>query len=141
MKNFNMKFGGFYGSYHEGYIDMLIENYFSDDEGNFDIPNNIEYRIIFNAYIKEYIESLQEFLKDEFELDIKFHNLRLDSPKEYNFSTDEINCDISNSNMKKINTFFLKDVEFVEYLKEAAKSCDGYPSFWYGSIVNVWCCK
>ena len=61
-------------------------------------------------------------------MDIDFNNLVLISPKEYNFYTDVINCDISEQANKILINRFKDDETFLEYLKEHTKSYDGFIS-------------
>ena len=70
-----------------------------------------------------------DFLKEYLGLDITFHNIRLDSPREYNFRTDEITAAISEINAKKLYSGVKRD-DFIEWLKEVTKSRQGFISFY-----------
>lgn len=139
MKNCNVPFGGFYNSLHSSLIDSMLDNFYSDEDGNalcYD-DLNINYDEIHAQYIKAYINNLNEFLRDDFEIDVTFHNLRLDSPREYNFTTDKINCNISDLNCKKLINLFKKDNYFLSALRDYTKSYDGYISFYnYDEALN-----
>lgn len=132
MKNINLEFGGFYSSIHDENVNSMLDQYYSDEEGQFlDYSYlNIDYRAIYNEYIKDYCHMLTQYMSDEYSIDVKFKNLSLISPREYNFSTDKINVNITNLANKNINKLFLKNSTFLEYLKNATKSYDGYMSFY-----------
>jgi len=127
MKNLNLKFGGFYGSIHESNIDMMVEDYYYNE--NYE-DRDINYPLIFEKYSRAYLGIFQEWLQDEYFKNCKLHFVYLFSPTYYNYRTDEININISNDLEYKIYHLLIRDVVFLGYLKEETTSFDGYISFY-----------
>jgi hypothetical protein len=127
-----VNFGGFYNSIHDELIDSMLDSYYQDEEGNIldyyslDIP----YKTIFDKYSKFYINSFSGWLFDNFDLCINLRFSHLNSPREYNFNTDKIIAFISKSDEFKLLKHFRNDAGFLEYLKKATRSYDGYISFY-----------
>jgi len=130
MINTNINFMGFYESIHSGFIDHAIESYFSDDDGNFNDKEaeNINFKKVHDAYISDFTDDFEGWIKDNYPLTPSFCNLKLISPKYYNYSTDIINCDMNESDVISMNNFFKDDKEFLSYLKDRTKSSSGYIS-------------
>ena len=134
-----IEFGGFYESIHSSHIDMMTENYFDDtplqnDENNFDY---FDWSAIHQSYIESYVNKLSEYITENYEIDIDFKNISMDSPKEYNFATDVINCDVIKKQIELLNKELLKDKKFLEYLKDSTQSYDGFMSFYtYEQAIN-----
>ena len=119
----NIAFGGFYNSYHESNIDKMIEAYEYDWE-------NVNYTDTHNSYIDDYVNKLSMFISSEYKIDIDFKNIKLNSPKYYNYSTDTIDCEIDSKQAIQLNQVLSKDNDFLSYLKDHTKSYDGYMSFY-----------
>ncbi len=128
----NIRFGGFYGSLHEDLVDNMVNNYY-DVQDYYD--PDINYRAIFNEYIVEYMNSFEEWINDNYDMDISFSDIELDSPRFYNYSTDEIIADVKyrDCEMDLKNDY----KEFLEYVKDNTKSYDGYISFYnYNEVIS-----
>lgn len=139
MINTNINFQGFYESIHSGFIDYAIESYFSDDDGNFNDKEaeNLNYKKIYDEYIVDFTHDFEGWIKDNYPLTPSFCNLKLISPKEYNFYTDVINCDMNESDVISMINFFKDDKEFLSYLKDRTKSYSGYMSHYsYDDALN-----
>jgi hypothetical protein len=139
MINTNINFMGFYESIHSYFIDQAIESYFSDDDGNFNDKEaeNVNYKTIHDSYIKDFTDDFEGWIKDNYPLTPSFCNLKLISPKYYNYSTDVINCDMQKSDVISMNNFFKDDKEFLSYLKDRTKSSSGYISnYSYDDALN-----
>ena len=138
--NTTIQFGGFYHSIHSVIIDNSIDSYieYMNDENNTDKNENdynFDYSAMYQDYINQFIPILENHIKDNYNIDIKFSNQYLWSPKEYNFATDEIIADI-NKPYTLIDTF-KSNQDFLEYLKDSTKSYDGYISYYsYDSALN-----
>jgi hypothetical protein len=140
MKNtIVVNFGGFYNSIHDELIDSMLDNYYQDDSGDtldyysLDIP----YNAIFAEYSDFYLNCFTEWLNDNHGIDISLSYESLSSPREYNFSTDKIIAFISKTHENKLLKHFKKDNDFLDYLKGATKSYDGYISFYdYDSALK-----
>lgn len=133
MKNWTILFNGFYESIHSGQIDDMLESYFSDDQGEpQEIPDGINYPVIFNAYAKEYTSAFNTYLNDEFSLDVTINFKSLFSPREYNFRTNEINAEISDGDFNLVKSRLLTDDDFIAFVNESSQSHDGFISFYNG---------
>ena len=124
----NINFGGFYGSTHSDLIDNRIEMY--EHEGYINTWEDIDYQETYKSYIHDYCSELSDFILDKFEIDIDFKNLSLNSPRFYNFETDTIDCEVNKDKVEKLNTYFLKDKDFIQYLNKRTKSYSGFISFY-----------
>ena len=130
-------FSGFYESLHSSAIDDSINQEFSDDQG---IENaELSYRAcdsmqcgnVRNEYAKEYASNFGH----EFGIkSLSFESMQ--SPREYNFSTDRIICNIDYAELCGIiKTFDLK--AFAEFVRERFTSRDGFISF-YPAELSEW---
>ena len=118
INEFSLNFGGFYHSEHSETIENNIEVYGYDWE-------DVDYKNTYINYCNSYLNKLSE----ELEINLKF--IQLDSPREYNFTTDKILCSISNKDFKALlNTYDTK--ELFNYIEEHSKSRDGFSSFYSG---------
>jgi len=130
-------FSGFYESLHSSAIDDSINQEFSDDYGI--VNNDLVYRAlesadwheVYNGYAKEYAKSFGH----EFGIkSLSFESMT--SPREYNFSTDRIFCEIDYAELCGIiKTFDLK--AFADFVRERFTSRDGFISF-YPSELAEW---
>ena len=119
----NIAFGGFYYSNHESNIDKMIEAY----EYEYD---QVNYKDTYNSYINDYVNKLSMFISSEYKIDIDFKNIKLNSPKYYNYSTDTIDCEIDSKQAIQLNQVLSKDNDFLSYLKDRTRSYSGYISFY-----------
>ena len=124
----NIKFGGFYHSKHSDSIDSRIEMY--EHEGYINNWEDIDYQETYKSYIDNYCNELSEFILNEYEIDIDFENLSLNSPKFYNYQTDTIDCEINKDKANKLNAYFLQDKDFIQYLNQKTESFSGFISFY-----------
>ena len=119
----NIAFGGFYHSHHQNNIDHMIEAF----EYEWD---KVNYEETFNSYIDDYANKLSSFILSEYKIEIDFKNIKLNSPKYYNYSTDVIDCEIDSKQVMQLNQVLSKDDSFLSYLKDRTISYDGYISFY-----------
>ena len=138
--NTTIQFGGFYHSLHSDIIDNSINSYIQymndeNDTNKNESDFNFNYSAMYQDYINQFIPILEDHIKDNYNIDIKFSNQYLWSPKEYNFATDEIIADIDKP-YTLIDTF-KSNQDFLDYLKQSTKSYDGYMSYYtYESALN-----
>jgi len=125
-------FGGFYHSIHDDVIERQIEALTCDDDWLVydDCEYEVDYKITYNYYINHYCRLFEDYLDFEYDLKINFKNLNLWSPREYNFETDSIICEITPAEHDKLINHFRKDNEFLDYLAEATKSYYGFRSYY-----------
>ena len=116
--DFSLNFGGFYHSEHSENIDSQEERYGYNWE-------EIDYKKTYVNYCNSYLNKLSE----ELEINLKF--IQLDSPREYNFTTDKIFCSISNKDFKALLDAY-DTKELFNYIEEHSKSRDGFSSFFSG---------
>ena len=138
MKNNNkvaIQFGGFYESIHMHNVDSLIECY-KDEWAEYN-EDNVNYKKTYLNYSNSYCSHLSNFIQSEYNISMNFKNLELQSPEYYNYSTDKILANIPAKQIKELNSLMIKDVLFLEFLKERTKSYDGYLSFYtYETALN-----
>ena len=145
MSNFEynetrLEFGGFYESIHSHNIDNLIE-YFIEDYNQENNTNkeyddfDFNYDLMHNQYIKQYCNLLENYILNEYNLDIQFTDLQLISPSYYNYETDKIECKINKPST--LMDYFKTDKDFLEFLKESTQSYSGYTSHYdYNEALN-----
>lgn len=130
-------FSGFYESVHDEALDDALNQIFADDRGD---PNDGLINRAFD-YIKwhevqiKYAEAYAEAFADEFEIKgAKFESMQ--SPREYNFTTDRIFMEVPQEEMQRIfdetPPMTLSDVA-----KEMFTSRSGFISF-YSSDWRSW---
>jgi hypothetical protein len=135
-----INFGGFYNSIHDDNIEWACESYFTDDDGNCDwdiILDSVDFKKIRGVYIDLYCDLFSDWLKENYNLAIKFKNISLSSPREYNFETDKILCDITPAeNESLINAMYAKPT-FLDWVKDRTKSRSGFISFYdFNDVMN-----
>jgi len=135
-----INFGGFYNSIHDDNIEWACESYFSDDNGNCNwdiILDNVDFKKLRGVYIDLYCDLFSDWLKENYKVDIKFKNISLSSPREYNFETDKILCDIDiMENEILIKTMKAKPA-FLDWVKDRTKSRSGFISFYdFDDVMN-----
>jgi len=145
MSNFEynetrLTFGGFYESIHSNNIDNLIECYieYYNEENNTNKEYDdfdFDYSKMHNQYIKQYCDLLEDYILNEYNLDIKFTDLQLISPSYYNYETDKIECKINKPST--LMDYFKTHYDFLEYLESATQSYSGYTSHYdYDGALN-----
>lgn len=135
-----INFGGFYNSIHDGNIEWACESFYSDDNGACDwdiILDNVDFKKLHKVYIDLYCDLFSDWLKENYNLAIKFKNISLSSPREYNFETDKILCDINHDeNESLINAMYAKPA-FLDWVKDRTKSRSGFISFYdFNDVMN-----
>ena len=115
---FSLNFGGFYHSEHSEYIDCKLER-----EGC--RWQDVDYKKTDINYCNAYLTRLSE----ELEINLKF--IQLDSPREYNFTTDKIFCSISDKDFSTLLSVY-DTKELFNYIEENSKSRSGFSSFYSG---------
>lgn len=91
---------------------------------------------------REYVSYLQEVYRNELGVDITLEFTELVRPREYNFTTDKIYCNLYCNNVKKfterINTLIAENYDAVgEYIRKNHSSYSGFISF-MSADVNDW---
>jgi hypothetical protein len=135
-----INFGGFYNSIHDDNIEWACESFYSDDNGNCNwdiILDNVDFKKLRGVYIDLYCDLFSDWLKENYKVDIKFKNISLSSPREYNFETDKILCDITEIENESLIKIMKAKPEYLEWLKDRAKSKSGFISFYdFDDVMN-----
>ena len=126
-----LPFSGFYHSMHDFYIDNTIECLSDDcneDSLSAEQVEMIEYKPIFEAVCKHYIQAYNGVFYDEhnIHLDLTFHSMT--SPKFYNFETDRLYAEINQETFNQVISL-LSDDAIQSKLKDKYKTRDGYYVF------------
>jgi hypothetical protein len=132
-------FMGFCESIHDNAINDYIDNQcFTDYETGMTNNDNLSQRLydslnwrdLFIDYAKEYAEHFAH----EFKIKLNFESLS--SPREYNFTTDRIFCEISESELKRLYDLTDKAI-FKKTALDMFTSRDGFCSF-YDNDISTW---
>jgi len=122
-------FDGFYESVHSSNIDFAEEGLFQNDRGDANGPLNERFYWLANYshVLAKYAQDYAETFAREFEIDLKFESLS--SPREYNFTTDRIFCEISRKEVRRLFREVNK-IALYKLAKERFTSRDGFSSFY-----------
>ena len=122
-------FSGFYYSLHDSALDSAIESIFSNDSGDArpEIMRRVfdaaDWRMVQAKYAAYYAAAFAA----EFKLPLQFESM--ESPKEYNFSTDIVFCTISAETAALL--FDTCDKALLDKIaRETFTSRDGFASFY-----------
>lgn len=135
-----LPFSGFYCSLHDDAVDHTIDMIFEDNENlKQHLSDNCDYREVYTKYAAEYTRAFSE----EFKIDLSFKSLQ--SPREYNFTTDRIFADISIAEIKRLYTAVDKTI-LQKCAAERFTTRPGFISFYDPDIktwraVDTWDCN
>ena len=142
----NIPFAGFYNSKYSGELDAVQERFVEyeveKDMGlDANIPNNAlwhcaDYGKAYDHIARAYVDQFNQHLIDEYELDLDLKFESLTSPREYNFETDRIFCEISEENVRKLRSA-VSDPALRQAIKDRFTSCDGFISS-YDNDLDDW---
>lgn len=135
-------FPGFYESSLDSMIDQEIERLFECDGSgcHSNIPDDIFMKADFHsmhiAMAKLYAESFQDWLENNADIKISIPFKDMTSPKYYNFETDRLFCEISESDIQKL--YDIADKTILEKLvSDKFTSRDGFSSFYQNSLKDT----
>lgn len=130
------QFHGFYESCHDQQLDMALENIMGDSSGcspisdklSNDVHIHLNWQHVFEAYAARYAEDFCDKLKAHCGVEMTYKDMQ--SPKEYNFTTDRLFCEIDGVNLVKLEQWVSKHckAEFLEVCKESFTSRSGFIS-------------
>jgi hypothetical protein len=136
----SINFGGFYNSIHDDNIEWACESFYGDDSGACDwdiILDKVNFKKLHGVYIDLYCDLFSDWLKENYGIAIKFKNISLSSPREYNFETDKILCDITQVENESLIKALQSNTKFLDWLKDRTKSRSGFISFYsYDDAMN-----
>jgi len=102
----NIPFEGFYESKHSGELDAVEERFINyeieerrenlepEELGDL-IYRTANYALAFDHIARAYVTYFNEYIKEEYEIDLELKFESMTSPREYNFETDRVFCEIS----------------------------------------------
>lgn len=131
-------FSGFYNSFHDGELDHTLEQMFSDRDTGCQRNEGLEARVqdkcrwglVHTTYALNYANALAA----QFKIAMKFESLQ--SPKEYNFDTDRIFCEIELDEVKRIRAE-TNEKALRDKVRERFTSRSGFISF-YSANLDEW---
>lgn len=131
-------FSGFFGTLHDSELDITLEQMFSDPETGCGHNGGLvqhafskcDWGLVHTKYAKKYAKALAS----RFGIDMTFESLQ--SPREYNFSTDRIFCEISLEEVKRLREATSERL-FREEARARFTSGDGFISY-YSPDVDDW---
>ena len=139
-------FAGFYGSKYSGELDHVQERFVEYEVEknpglNPDIPNEAlwhcaDYGKAYDHIARAYVDHFNQYLIDEYELDLDLRFESMTSPRAYNFETNRIFCEISEENVRKLRGA-VSDPALRQAIKERFTSCDGFISS-YDNDLDDW---
>lgn len=147
-------FSGFYESDHSDLIDEAIKDLFQNDAGDCEMPEafytdengyaglwEVNYSDLYREYAREYVSWFNDYLTDnaDYDLGLEPEEDVLDSPSEYNFTTDRIFATVTH----KTVLHMMKDTDPVilaNQIKANHTSRSGFHSF-YSNDLAVWQAK
>lgn len=128
-------FQGFYESIHRSKIDDAESSVIQDENGD-PIPEladimwqNLNYRKVWEGYAKIYCDNFGELYK----IPVRFESLN--SPREYNFTTDRIYAYISLSTVKRIRDL-TPESTLADTIRQRFTSRDGFSSFYSNDLQS-----
>lgn len=121
-------FGGFYNTIHDGVFDQEMEYILEDFPGK--SWDDFNWKINYENYCRKYVL----VVNSNTGLDLEFRNMW--SPREYNFTTDEIYCYLTKEDLQKISSA-LNSKTLTKIIKQRFTSRDGFSSF-YSNNLDVW---
>jgi hypothetical protein len=137
MKTIIIPFSGFYNSVHSSLLDDA-ENQIFENRSGVCVSEDLQekfYRACDYSYVcKQYAKAYATFFAEKLELPLKFESL--ESPREYNFTTDRIFCNIEDATIAKLfdetNTSTLRITAAKNHT-----SREGFYSF-YDPDIDTW---
>lgn len=138
MITLKIPFQGFYESAHSMLLDDAENYLFTDSDSenqNEGLINRFQCACNYNQVFTEYAKGYTKAFKDDFNIpSLKFINLH--SPREYNFSTDKIECSISRADVRRIYKEADKS-KLTYFVAQHCTSRSGFCSF-YSPDLKDW---
>lgn len=147
FKLVQIPFQGFYESAFSAMIDDAMEQYWQyNDSGDHAEPDevyfNTNYRRIQNKMVKSYVESFNTQYEDLTGVTLGAEFESMESPREYNFSTDRIFVWLPDLTIAALFTASEANnhVELAKHIKDNCTSYSGFHS-WYSNDFGDWLAK
>lgn len=155
--NINIPFPGFYDSVLSSELDSQLESHCryqceeSGDENEFPehmrltenelseiISDNSDYSAQCNAMAKDYVEAFESVAREYLPFKFSLVFEAMTSPREYNFETDRVFCDISEYALRRLSVISRNDSHktLEKVIKERFTSYDGFNSFYSNRLAD-----
>jgi hypothetical protein len=123
-------FPGYYNSYLSDMVDQEVEMYLEDSGKTYDdIEDNLDYRAAYLAIARQWVKKFNDITG----FNIEF--VEMESPREYNFTTDKLVGLIPLEEVEKARYTAHNNLqEFQDALDMYFKSYDGFMSFYSNNI-------
>jgi len=140
-----LPFQGFYESWFSQAIDheeelsieYLAEEYKTTTQIIADaLYKATDYRKAYLYVAEQYADYLNDYIKAEYDLDLDLKFESLQSPREYNFTTDRIFCEISEENVRKLRNA-VSDPSLRQAIRDRFTSRSGFISS-YDNDLDDW---
>jgi hypothetical protein len=134
IESFLPVFSGFYESIFSPDEDQVIEDPFNWENYEF------EYDLFRTDMAKACVNGIERQLPEYGIIGVKIKYQCINSPREYNFTTDAIHVEykLTIKGIASINSYLKKNKEsFAKYLKDTYTSRDGFMSSW-SNDVDTW---
>jgi len=142
----NIPFAGFYNSKYSGELDAVQERFVEyevENNPNLD-PRELhdalykaaDYGKAFDYIARQYVAHFNDYIETEYELDLDLKFESMQSPREYNFETDRIFCEISEENVRKLREA-VSDPALRQAIRERFTSRSGFISG-YPNNLDDW---
>lgn len=130
-------FSGFYNSFHDADLDDALDQMFTNwetDARNDKLRDRAFDKCQWGLVQANYAAAYVKALADTFKVGLTF--VRVDSPREYNFETDRIFCEISLDEVKRLRAE-TSEKPFRDLARELFTTRSGFVSF-YSPDVDDW---
>lgn len=127
MQQITIPFDGFYESFTDDAIDLGLELLEEENE-DVDLSETVNFGKLRQAIAEKVTSEYNEAFKEAVGIDLKLKFLELDSPREYNFSTDAIFVSACPVALKQV-VARIGDMKVKSLLREAYKPQSGYNPF------------
>ncbi|MBC7198081.1 MAG: hypothetical protein H5U32_02415 [Pseudomonas balearica] len=130
-------FSGFYQSFHDSSLDDALDQMFSDRDTGCWVNHKLRDRAFgacqWGLVHGNYAAAYAKALADEFKIALTFESLK--SPREYNFDTDRIFCEIELDEVKRIRAE-TSEKALRDKVRERFTPCDGFIPFYSANLDN-----
>ena len=141
----NIPFEGFYESKHSQELDSIEERYVEwevERDPTLDakelgdaLYRTANYGLAFDHIARAYVEYFNDYIKEEYEIDLELKFESMTSPREYNFETERVFCEISLENAKKLCEA-VSEPALRQAIKERFTSRSGFISSYPNRLEN-----
>lgn len=136
-KEIIVPFQGYYNSLYDDLLEDVTELQDFETGEPLAYDDNINWCGMKEVLNKIYIEEFQDLFNSETGLNIKLTYKDMESPREYNFSTDRLFCTISDSDIKALHEYATgSQSTFAGVIQERFTSYDGFISFYSNDVLK-----